>query len=109
MPQNRKKQVGADGRFLPGQSGNPGGRPAGIRAFREKFGPNLETYGQCLHDLAVTENKQQLEALRLMHAYLIGPPNALSEHEETELDKLTPEELKQELKRTLRLVEAETR
>jgi hypothetical protein len=81
--------------FKPGQSGNPTGRNSkGLVKFREAFGGNLVAYGKHLHDLATSPNKQQLEALRLMLGYLLGPPNVGALGDQSELAGMTLEELK---------------
>jgi hypothetical protein len=88
--------------WRPGESGNPGGRPKGIRAFRERFREHQEEYWACLHNLATTSNRQQLEALRLLYAYGLGPPNALTPGEgSSELEKLGLDELRARLRHLL--------
>lgn len=58
------------GRFAPGTSGNPGGRPKGLSAFlRAKYGEDGGKLVQELEKIAFTKNKAtpvrvRLEALR---------------------------------------------
>ena len=80
--------------FKPGQSGNPGGRPRGIRAFRERFREHHDEYWERLHNLATTADKHQLEALKLLFAYGLGPPSAVPPSEESNWDELSVEDLK---------------
>jgi hypothetical protein len=88
--------------WKPGQSGNPLGRPKGIKRLRQLLGASIDDYAMALHNLAMTPGKQQTEALKLAFAYLVGPPNALTPAEESELASLTTDELKERVQKALR-------
>ena len=92
--------------FKPGQSGNPSGRPAGLRALRSEFGPRLREYILRLDEWSKERDRIGIEAMRMLVAYLIGPPNALTPSEEAEVE-LTPEQARPELERVLKLVREE--
>jgi len=67
------------GRFAPGSSGNPGGRPKGLVQFREEleaaYGEDLiRVIGEALHDEDV---RVRLEAAKFAVAYLYGRPGAI--------------------------------
>ena len=69
-----------EGRFAPGSSGNPGGRPRGIRQYREA----LEEAGKpellvevLLRGLRDDDIRVALEAYDRAAAYLYGRPGAL--------------------------------
>jgi hypothetical protein len=59
-----------DGRFRPGQSGNPGGRPKGLqRAIREKYGDDGKQLMLAVHKLAFgkkTSDAVRLNALQIL-------------------------------------------
>lgn len=61
--------------FKKGKSGNPGGRPAVAKEFREKCREFMETEGWVkLFSLAQKEGKEQRYALELVCAYAYGRP-----------------------------------
>jgi hypothetical protein len=70
------KRRGPGKPFAPGQSGNPGGRPAVVRDFRQRCRDFMESGGwQNLIDLANTSgDKDQLRALELIASYAYGKP-----------------------------------
>lgn len=73
MAEQEKKPI--KGRFRPGQSGNPGGRPAVGKMFRERCKEFMNAEGwDHLLGLARTPSKQQLPALELIAAYAYGKP-----------------------------------
>jgi hypothetical protein len=71
MPQNRTKT----GRWAPGHSGNPGGRPATAREFAQRCQDFMSTEGwPRLRALAEGDGPSALRALELIIAYAYGKP-----------------------------------
>ena len=77
MPENRditgkKNQTS----FKPGQSGNPGGRPAATKEFRERCREFMsETGFQTLVDMANSQkDKDRFRAIELIAGYGLGKP-----------------------------------
>jgi hypothetical protein len=64
------------GKFLAGQSGNPSGRPAVVRDFRERCRQFMEKSGwNTLQNIATDpKSLHQLRALELVAAYGYGRP-----------------------------------
>lgn len=63
------------GRWAPGVSGNPGGRPAVVKPFREACRNFMETRGwQKLQEMAEGEGATALRALELIAGYAYGRP-----------------------------------
>jgi hypothetical protein len=67
------------GRFPPGVSGNPGGRPLAARGLRgvleAKFGRDGEPLIGRLEELSKSKNgRVALEAVKVLLSYLAGPP-----------------------------------
>lgn len=75
-PQNRK----ADGRFLGGVSGNPGGRPKQVRELlelaREACPAAIELAKSYMGD-AELDPRVRLEAAKLLMSYGLGKPPTL--------------------------------
>lgn len=65
-------------KWQPGQSGNPKGRPAGIKALREKLdGDKLRAELEAI--AYADDHRNKFDALRLLSAYKWGPPCPLDE------------------------------
>jgi len=66
--------------FQPGVSGNPGGRPAGLRALlKQKYGDQPTKLVEGVEKIAFSKAKNipaktRLEAYKLLLAYHSGPP-----------------------------------
>lgn len=64
------------GQFRPGQSGNPGGRPAIARDLRKQLEPHGKAMVSALIDAMKSEDERvKLEAIKLGLAYLYGKPS----------------------------------
>jgi len=62
--------------YKPGESGNPGGRPAVVRDFRERCGNFMSEEGwKRLSSMARGRGKHAYRALELIAAYAYGKPN----------------------------------
>ncbi len=73
-PANRKK-TGESTQFKKGQSGNPSGRPAVAREFRERCREFMESDGwDELIAIARGKDKDKRAALELIAAYAYGKP-----------------------------------
>ena len=79
--------------WRPGESGNPGGRPRGLRQLREALGRNVEAYAKELHALAMGNGRHKFEALKLALQYICAAP-PLKEDEADGLSHLTLDELR---------------
>lgn len=77
MAQNSKKQRGPGRPFKPGQSGNPGGRPAARREFRERCREIMEAEGggwDILETMLRGSAQDRRFAVELLAAYGYGKP-----------------------------------
>lgn len=80
----------ADGKWKPGQSGNPGGMPRGIRALEQAVlvahGPNVLVALQALFDLGMDEDqpgKVRVPALNAFVNHVKGAPRAPKDEDAT--------------------------
>lgn len=83
--------------FPRGASGNPGGRPRGIRALRERLAEHSEVIEKTLIDALSDEDPRvRLEAVKLAFSYLYGKPDGDG------AGSLTDEELLEECLRRIK-------
>jgi hypothetical protein len=79
MPENRTEQDRTRddaGRFLPGRSGNPGGRPARASAWKQAIHDGLDEADVVAVFLAMVEaaKRGEVAAARLVLEYTCGKP-----------------------------------
>lgn len=74
---NKKNNGGVTGKgFVPGQSGNPGGRPKGSKGFRERCREFMDSEGlESLIEIARNpRDKNRFRAIELIAGYSWGRP-----------------------------------